>query len=539
MTADFGLGAAFLEEGGKMGALMRAHDWSRSPLGYPETWPDTLKTAVATCLSSRFPMVVWWGQDLIMLYNDAWQPILGETKHPHGMGRPGEESWQETWPIVGKQFEEALKGHASWSEDLLLASDRHGYMEECYFTYSHSPLRNARGGVVGVLSTVSETTSRVLSERRLRVLGELSAATIEATAQKKTSEEVGGILIDILCSNNPDVSFAALLLNDGSQTAKLAAISGINPSLLPSSVTQRHRDPWGIGRALGGVSPVVSSDLTSVVGLLSGGVWPEPTVQVVALPLLRSKHPFGALLVGVNSRLRADKAYLDFIALVATQVSGAILAMDSVAEEQRAVTVRELLVRELQHRTRNLLALVEAISAKTQATSCSLDDYGKMFKGRLDALSRVQGLLSIDKEQSISLDQLIRMELSLLPSEEAARIDARGDAVSLPRRSVQLLALAIHELLTNAVKHGGLSASGAGVQISWRVADNAVLLEWAEKLKHPLVAVEKENRGFGRALLERALPYELDATSHFKLLPTGLKYTVQFPLLQGKRVQRA
>src|SRR5262245_50696192 len=162
-----------------MGALMRAHDCAKSPLGEPAQWPDALKSAVATCLNSRFPIVVWWGPQLIMLYNDAWQPILGETKHPAGLGRPGAQSWPDTWPIVGQQFESALKGVANWSEDLLLASDRHGYMQECYFTYSHSPLKDAAGAVVGVLTAVIETTPRVLSERRMRALRDLLNATIE------------------------------------------------------------------------------------------------------------------------------------------------------------------------------------------------------------------------------------------------------------------------------------------------------------------------------------------------------------------------
>jgi hypothetical protein len=89
-----------------MGVLMRAHDWSKSPLGDPSTRPDLLKSAVATCLASRFPMVIWWGLDLIMLYNDAWQPILGDTKHRGGLGRPGKVSWPETWPIVGGAIRE-------------------------------------------------------------------------------------------------------------------------------------------------------------------------------------------------------------------------------------------------------------------------------------------------------------------------------------------------------------------------------------------------------------------------------------------------
>jgi hypothetical protein len=101
----------FLDGGGRMGALMRSFDWSKSPLGAPVSWPNPLKMAVSTCLASRFPMVAWWGPQLLMLYNDAWQPILGDTKHRQGLGRPG----AETWPIVGVQFEKALKGVASWS----------------------------------------------------------------------------------------------------------------------------------------------------------------------------------------------------------------------------------------------------------------------------------------------------------------------------------------------------------------------------------------------------------------------------------------
>src|SRR5262245_26447481 len=150
-----------------------------------------------------------------MLYNDAWQPILGDTKHPGGLGRPGAESWPETWPIVGVQFANALNGIASWSEDLLLASDRRGFLEECYFTYSHSPLKDAGGRVVGVCSIVSETTLRVLNERRLRVLGHLSNAAIEATSGPTSLQYVCETLVALLCRDNPDVPFAIQYVTDG------------------------------------------------------------------------------------------------------------------------------------------------------------------------------------------------------------------------------------------------------------------------------------------------------------------------------------
>ena len=210
-----------------MGALMRSRDWTTSPLGRPATWSDTLKAAVATCLSSRFPMVIWWGPELLMLYNDAWQPILGDTKHPSGLGRPGAASWPETWPIVGVQFEEALRGIASWSEDLLLASDRRGFLEECYFTYSHSPLKDATGQVVGVCSIVSETTSRVLNERRLRVLRDLSNGAIDASRGGTSLRGLCETLTALLCRDNPDAPFSALYLIDGDNSARLIASAGV------------------------------------------------------------------------------------------------------------------------------------------------------------------------------------------------------------------------------------------------------------------------------------------------------------------------
>src|SRR5499427_11046923 len=204
-SATVASSVAFLSGGGKMGALMRAHDWPTSLLGDPSTWPELLKSAVSTCLATHFPMVVWWGPDLVMLYNDAWQPILGETKHPGGLGRPAAEVWPETWPIVREQFENALNGNASWSENLLLASDRHGFLEECYFTYSHSPLKDAEGKVVGVQTAVIETTDRVLTERRTGVLRAFSKATLEAAFQGKSVEQTCQALLDLLCKANPDV----------------------------------------------------------------------------------------------------------------------------------------------------------------------------------------------------------------------------------------------------------------------------------------------------------------------------------------------
>jgi PAS fold len=182
----------------EMAILMRSQDWSQTPLGDLAGWSQSLKTAVSICLNSRFPMVIWWGQELVMLYNDAWRPILG-TKHPKALGRPGREMWAEIWHIIGVQLNSVLEtAQATWSEDMLLLVDRYGYTEEAYFTYSYRPIFLATGAVGGAFTAVTETTRRVIGERRLRTLRELAANTVEAKSVQETCR-----IASLTLANNP------------------------------------------------------------------------------------------------------------------------------------------------------------------------------------------------------------------------------------------------------------------------------------------------------------------------------------------------
>jgi PAS domain S-box-containing protein len=319
-------------------------------------------------------MVLWWGPDLIMLYNDAWQPILGETKHPAGLGRPGAECWPETWPIVRRQFEDALNGKANWSENLLLASDRHGFLEECYFTYSHSPLRDAEGKVVGVQTAVIETTDRVLSERRMLILRDLSKAMVEAASQGKSVEHTCEAILGLLCNGNFDIPFAAQYISEGGTRARLICSSGINRSHLPATITAIDRDPWGTAQALRERAPAVSQHPRGISEPLPGGMWPEPTRQVVALPLAR-KGPtsdlLGVLLVGVNSRLSLDQPYMDFLNLIAAEVAGSISTIQDVKKERKnhaALREAEIALRASEARSRAQAAQLRALSDELSTT---------------------------------------------------------------------------------------------------------------------------------------------------------------------------
>ncbi|MFD1788251.1 PAS domain S-box protein [Sphingomonas floccifaciens] len=153
--------------GGETGALMRAHDWSASPLGHPNDWPQSLKSVVGLLLSSKFPMFVAWGERLGFLYNDAYAEILG-SKHPTALGAPFHGIWAEIWPDISPLVDAAMAGEAVYRENLPLVLNRRGFDEQAHFTFSYSPVRDEAGHVAGLFCAVAETTSAVVAERAVR-----------------------------------------------------------------------------------------------------------------------------------------------------------------------------------------------------------------------------------------------------------------------------------------------------------------------------------------------------------------------------------
>src|SRR5512142_2330753 len=153
--------------------LMRAKDWLTTPLGDPASWSEALRTSLSICLESRFPILLWWGRELAMLYNDADAAILSD-KHPVALGQAGRACWPEIWDVIGPMLEGVVEtGVASWSEDQVLFLRRRGFVEECYFTFSYSPIRDG-GEVGGVFTAVTETTERVVRERRFSLVSALA-----------------------------------------------------------------------------------------------------------------------------------------------------------------------------------------------------------------------------------------------------------------------------------------------------------------------------------------------------------------------------
>jgi PAS domain S-box-containing protein len=328
--------------GGMMGELMAAKDWSRTPLGPVDQWPSSLRTSLDVCLRSRFPILVWWGGDLVMLYNDAYRPMLGQSKHPLALGAKGREIWPEIWHIIGPMLHGVLEGRgATWSHNQLLLLHRNDYLEECYFTFSYSPIAGDAGGVGGVFTAVYETTEQVIGERRLRALRALGDEAGVAGTPADACERSATVLEEHVA----DLPFALIYLYDEDGTARLAGRSGIparHPGAPASFGPGGPPAPW--------VSEAVAQGQPALVRLppathFPGGPWGDPAERAFVLPLRVAGRDgtAGQLVAGLSPRRAFDQPYADFVQLVAGHVATAIANASAYeAERRRAEALAEL-----------------------------------------------------------------------------------------------------------------------------------------------------------------------------------------------------
>ncbi len=336
-----------LAGGGEMGALMRSLDWSKTLLGPVSRWPQSLRTAVSILLASRFPMLIHWGPELVQFYNDGFRPILGDLKHPGALGQPAYPWWTEIWDVLTPMFERVLAGEGTWYENQLILPNRNGYIEETYFTFSHSPIRDESGGVVGIFQAVTETTERVLDERRLRTLHDLGINT--ATAQ--VTQEACRIATETLSQNAADIPFALLyLLDENRKQAHLAGTAGLEPDTpaSPRVIDLSAEDKpgfWPLARVARTGQTAQVDNLVAQFGTLPGGPWPESPFVALVLPVAQPgvTLPTGLLVVGISPRRALNDTYRRFLSLVAGQIATAVANTRALEmERKRAEALAEL-----------------------------------------------------------------------------------------------------------------------------------------------------------------------------------------------------
>ena len=319
-----------------MAELIRNKDWSDTPFGPIEGWSPALRSAVSIILGSRFPMVLYWGETRALIYNDAWSPVPGQ-KHPWALGRPGYEVWAEIWDIIGPMFDQVMhQGVATWSADQLLPLNRFGYVEECFFYYSYSPVRGEDGQVEGVFTAVTETTHRVLTERRERLLREIS----EATSNTRSAEDACQITTERFGGLPEEAPFLLAYLRDETGALRLVGKTGSvsGSDLAPDSVANGAHSVWPFASALRSGTPIVVENLSAhYAERLVGTPWPEPVEQALVVPVMsaRPEAPYGFLVAGLSPRRRLDDDYRTLFERVAGHLSTAASNAEAYAEERR------------------------------------------------------------------------------------------------------------------------------------------------------------------------------------------------------------
>jgi signal transduction histidine kinase/serine phosphatase RsbU (regulator of sigma subunit)/CheY-like chemotaxis protein len=431
--------AAAARLGGEMGERLVSFDWGSHRLGPLASWPLEIRTLVAASLVSRFPVVLWIGEDLSLVYNDGYIPMLGE-KHPGALGAPGSAVWSEIWDVVGPMLEGVVRtGVPTWSDDLLLMLASSGRPEERYFTFTYSPIIAASGAISGVFCAVTETTERVLGERRLVTLNALAAEVMD----KRLADDVATAAVDVCTAHDADVPFVAVYLQDP-DTGE-ATLRAATPWIASQLAAQAEgASMWGFPeRFVDGTYAVedVGDPLRSLVSAL-GDARPQ---RAALMPLTDGPGArlAGLLVLGLNPHRPFDRQYEGFCRLLMDQLSAGLAnARSHEFEHRRAESLAELdraktaFLTNVSHEFRTPLTLM--MGPLEDALEQAGDD--PALTERLETVLR-------------NSNRLLRMVNSLL---DFARIEAGGSEARLELVDVGALTSHVASSFSEVCERAGL-----------------------------------------------------------------------------------
>lgn len=474
----------FLPEESEVARLIRERDWSETPIGDVEEWPQPLKTALALCLDSKCPVFVWWGEDLIQFYNDASLSVL-RAKHPNALGRPARKAWSDIWSEVGPHVEQVMTtGKGVTGKDFEVVPERDSTFAPAYFSFCYSALRDEDGAVAGVFISTVETTPRVRSEAALRENEERLRCIVES------AKEYAIITLDAEGCITSWNSGAERLL--GYTEAEAIGQSGEIFFTVEDRAIGVPGAEMTHARAFGRSSDErwhMRKDGTQFWG--SG----------VMLPITGHQRDCYVKIFRDNTERR-------------------------VAHERQ-----QLLTQELSHRVKNMLATVQSVAMMTLSRSATLEEARDAFEQRLVALARAHDILvSKDWSGSDMRSVVVSTLGAYLDGQGEPRIHFDGPNVLVKANAVLGLSLALNELATNAGKYGALSNTSGHVELNWEIAAEAgwFQLSWVERggpeVKPP------QRRGFGSRVIEGSLAQELQGSVDMKFEPEGLSCIIRAPL---------
>ena len=601
--------------GGDMGKRITSHDWSSTPLGPIEEWPQHLRRDVDVILPCPLPMIILWGEDLIQIYNDAYAELMGD-KHPAGLGQKTHECWPEIVDFTEPLYRDVLSGKSRLFPDYRLELWRNGQVNECWFDLTYSPLPDEAGKPAGVLATAMETTARVEASRRHAARESLLSGITQgsqdliaaldhdyrflyfndayAAEYRKLwgrSIEIGDPLLDGLAEwpeeqeKARDIWSRALagesftitmefgppdatrmyelrfnpVSNDTGQVGAAHIFRDVTEKIRNAAALRESEERF---RNMADYAPVMVW-ITEPDGSCSflSQTWYDFTGQTPETALgfgwLEAVHPDDKakserIFIEANReqapfrleyRLRRhDGSYRWAIDSARPrfnsegQFLGYIGSVIDIHDRMRAEEHRTLLIDELNHRVKNTLAIVQALAARTFDGSRSREESLSIFEGRLSALAQAHNLLAEESWHHALLGDVVQ-EVVASRSIEKGRFTAGGPDIVLKPKQAVTLAMALHELCTNAIKHGALRDKSGKVSFTWETltgpdatAPDTMRLVWDET-NGPAVATPT-TRGFGSVMIEQALRSEFGATVTLDFRPDGLRCIVEAPLPQ-------
>jgi PAS domain S-box-containing protein len=481
----------------EMAQRVLAKDWSKTALGPVDTWPPSLKVIVKVMLASGFPMCVRWGPEFVMIYNDGYRSILGN-KHPAAFGLPFHEAWPEVQPQLRPLHEAILQGisGAYFAEDLLIKVQRHGTTdwEDGRFTLSYSPIpdESSSAGIGGVLVTVVETSGRVRTEQALRTSEERFAAIFKQTGVGVIQCELDGLFLLV----NP--RFCEITGRTADELLTLRVPDITHPDDRQSDAALRQR-------------------------LVKDGV-----PFYVEKRYLRPDN--SEVWVGVNVSLtRSPDGTRPQLIGVAHDISERI-----VAQEQQG-----LLVRELNHRIKNLFAITSGMITLSARSATTTKEYANNIRGRLNALASAHDLIlpsltgvSGAFAHASDLETLLRKILSPYverADDQDARLILRGPFLSLGVQAVTTFALILHELATNAAKYGALSNNDGKLTLTWECPARELILKWEER-GGPEISGAPKGEGFGTVISNHSVRQQFGGTISHQWDAKGLSVELAVPI---------
>jgi signal transduction histidine kinase/DNA-binding response OmpR family regulator len=534
------LSTAGSSNGASMRAVYDQVDWSATPLGPQASWPALLRLVVDLCLDSEFPVQISWGPDLLVLYNDAYIPLLGAEKHPWALGRPASEVGPDLWPASDQHSREVMEtGRAYHSGDQQLIINRHGYPEEAYFTFSLSAIRDAEGKIVGLFNAITETTQHILYERRLQVLRRLGTLSITADDSLASTCRAA---VEVIGKNRKSVPFAAVFLLDGpNQSPQRVAGYGFEEAVASACelVAAAPMNGPVLEVLEHGGTVLVAGLRERYPGLFAPGpLGPLTPDQAFVLPvvMLGTRKPTGVLIIGINPYWRPDEAYTAFAAMAARQLG--VIITDAVSyqyERRRQLALEELdrarteFFQNVTHELRAPLTMLltplqdildepgvvlPAAARDTVETSVRAGDrLQRVVDALLDVSRAESGALIADREEIDLATVTADVVEGFRPIVED-RLRLRVDTPSEPLRAYvdrTMWTTIVSNLVNNALKYTpegevSISLSGDDSQVVLTVSDTGIGIPQDEQAHiferfHRVPGDQQSGSGIGLALV--------------------------------------